>query len=190
MEQGRQLYAAKQYAQAAEAFTQVINSCRCGVYLREKPCLCKDLLASMEKSTLRDELKKSCICSARSGRRCENPNHIDAFDSLAATYEKDDRVEHSLNCAKQMINLSPRNPKGYLRCGKVLRLQGLPNLAHKTYRAGIDIVSKKYPDHPLLVKLREQEEKLRRLMRADPLMMLPFELVCLIFKQVDFRTLW
>ena len=190
MEQGRQFYAAKQYAQAIEVFTQVINSCRCGVQLRDKPCLCKNLLTSIEKDSLRDELKKSCICSARSGRRCEDPAHIDAFDSLAATYEKEDRIEQSLSCAEQMVNLAPRNPKGYLRCGKVLRLQGLPNLAHRTYRAGIDVVSKKHASHPLLQKLREQEDKLRRLMRADPLIMLPFELVCLIFQQVDFRTLW
>lgn len=190
MEQGRQLYAAQQYAQAIEAFIQVINSCRCGVHLREKPCLCKDLLASIDQGSLRDELRKPCICSAGSGRRCEDATHIDAFDSLAATYEKEDRVEQSLSCAKQMINLSPRNPKGYLRCGKVLRLQGLPNLAHKTYRVGIDVVSKKHAGHPLLQKLREQEDKLRHLMRADPLIMLPFELVCLIFQQADFRTLW
>lgn len=190
MEQGRQFYAAKQYPQAVEAFTRVINSCRCGVQVRAAICLCKDILAGIEKESLRDELKRPCICSAKSGRRCENPTHLDAFDSLAATHEKEDRIERSLICAKQMVNLSPREPKGYLRLGKVLRLQGLPNLAYKTYRAGIDLVEKKHPDHPLLPRLRDQEVKLKHMMRVDPLLKLPFELVCMIFRQIDFRTQW
>ncbi len=190
MEYGRQLYAAKQYSQAAEAFIQVINSCRCGVHFRETPCLCKDLLAGIEDDSLRSELKKACICSAKSGRRCESSTHIDAFDSLAATYEKENHIEQTLGCAKQMINLSPREPKGYLRLGKVLRLQGLPDLAHKAYRAGIDLVEKKHPNHALLPKLQEQEAKLKRMMKFDPAVKLPFELLCMIFRQIDFRTLW
>lgn len=188
MEQGRQFYAAKQYPEAAEAFQKVINSCRCGAPVRKVPCLCKDILSGLEKDSLRDELKKSCICSAKSGRRCENSTHLDAFDSLAATYEKEDRIEQSLVCAIQMIDLSPREPKGYLRLGKVLRLQELPNLAYKTYSAGIELVEKKHPKHALLPKLRDQEVKLKRMMRVDPVVKLPFELVCMIFRQIDFRT--
>ncbi|RYP58087.1 hypothetical protein DL769_009119 [Monosporascus sp. CRB-8-3] len=189
MERGRQLYGAERYSEAAEAFRQVINSCPCGIQVREKPCLCKNILGGIGKDSLLSELKKTCICSAKSERRCGNTTHIDAFDSLAAVYEKEDRLEQSISCAEQMINLSPREPKGYLRLGKVLRLQGLPNLAYHVYKAGTGFVEKKHPNHALLPKLKAQEAKLTRLMRVDPVAKLPFELVSMVFRQVDFRTL-
>ncbi|RYP49081.1 hypothetical protein DL768_005139 [Monosporascus sp. mg162] len=168
MERGRQLYGAKRYSEAAEAFRQVINSCLCGIHVREKPCICKNILDSIGKDSLRGELRKTSV------------------------YEKEDRLEQSINCAEQMINLSPREPKGYLRLGKVLRLQGLPNLAYRVYKAGTRLVGEKHPNHPLLPKLKDQEVKLTRLrslMRVDPVAKLPFELVTMIFRQIDFRTL-
>ncbi|RYO94316.1 hypothetical protein DL766_000593 [Monosporascus sp. MC13-8B] len=191
MECGRQLYGAERYSEAAEAFRQVINSCPCGIHVREKPCLCKNILGGIGNDSLRHELKKTCICSAKSERRCGNATHIDAFDSLAAVYEKEDCLEQSISCAEQMINLSPREPKGYLRLGKVLRLQGLPNLAYHVYKTGAGLVEEKHPNHALLQKLKDQEAKLTRLMslRVDPVAKLPFELVSMIFRQVDFRTL-
>ncbi|RYP11855.1 hypothetical protein DL765_007572 [Monosporascus sp. GIB2] len=191
MERGRQLYGAGRFSEAAEAFRQVINSCPCGIHVREKPCLCKNILGGIGNDSLRRELKKTCICSAKSERRCGNATHIDAFDSLAAAYEKEDCLEQSISCAEQMINLSPREPKGYLRLGKVLRLQGLPNMAYHVYKTGAGLVGEKHPNHALLQKLRDQEAKLKRLMslRVDPVAKLPFELVSMIFRQVDFRTL-
>ncbi|RYP67035.1 hypothetical protein DL771_007454 [Monosporascus sp. 5C6A] len=189
MERGRQLYGAERYPEAAEAFRQVINLCPCGIQVREKPCLCKNILGGIGSDSLHRELKKTCICSAKSDRRCGNTTHITAFDSLAAVYEKEGRLEQSISCAEQLINLSPREPKGYLRLGKVLRLQGLPNLAYRVYKAGTGLVEKKHPDHALLPKLKDQEAKLMSLMRVDPVAKLPFELISMIFRQVDFRTL-
>ncbi|RYP73478.1 hypothetical protein DL770_007771 [Monosporascus sp. CRB-9-2] len=168
MEHGRQLYGAERYSEAAEAFRQVINSCPCGIPVREKPCICKNILGGIGKDSLHLELKKTSV------------------------YEKEDRLEQSISCAEQMINLSPREPKGYLRLGKVLRLQGLPNLAYHVYKAGARLVEKKHPNHALLPKLKDQEVKLTRLrglVRVDPVAKLPFELVSMIFRQVDFRTL-
>ncbi|RYP03102.1 hypothetical protein DL764_005385 [Monosporascus ibericus] len=168
MEYGRQLYGAERYSEAAEAFRQVINSCPCGIHVREKPCLCKDILSSIGNDSLCRELKKTSV------------------------HEKEGRLEQSISCAEQMINLSPREPKGYLRLGKILRLQGLPDLAYHVYKAGTRLVEKKHPNHALLPKLKDQEAKLTRLvsfLRVDPVAKLPFELVSMIFRQVDFRTM-
>jgi tetratricopeptide (TPR) repeat protein len=192
MEHGRRLYAARQFDEAAAAFTQVISACRCGVPLRDAPCLCKKVLQGIESNSLRDELKKRCICSAQSDRRCDNAAHVDAMDSLAAVYEKTDRVDKALSCAEQMINLAPRDPKVYLRLAKVLRLQGSTILAYRTYGQGVELAGKssRSPNSNLIPKLRELRDKMKQLVRTDPLSIFPLELVCMIFSHVDFRTIW
>ena len=150
MDRGKELYAQKHYAEAAKHFVKAIDSCPCGIAYREKPCLCKSILAAIENKALKDELRKNCICSAKSGRRCERKPHVDALDYLAAAREKEGLLEESICCTEQLINLSPREPKGYLRLGKALRLQGKPLVACETYVVGAQLVSAKYPDHALL----------------------------------------
>lgn len=150
MERGKELYAQKQYADAARYFIRALESCPCGIAYRDKPCLCKSIVASIEARALKDELRKPCICSAKSFRRCERKPHVDALDSLAAAREKAGLLEETVACTEQMINLSPREPKGYLRLGKVLRLQGRPQLAYEAYTAGAQLVAAKHPDHALL----------------------------------------
>jgi tetratricopeptide (TPR) repeat protein len=192
MDQGRRCYALGQYPEAAAAFARAVDECRCGITLRDAPCLCKKVVEAIESNSLREELKKRCICSAKSDRRCDNPAHVDAFDSLAAVYEKQGMLERCLSCAEQMINLSPRDPNVYLRLGKVLRLQGSAILAYRTYEQGLELAGRasKSPNHALLPKLRDLRDKIKRLIKTDPLSILPLELVCMIFEIVDFRTLW
>ncbi|KXJ91181.1 hypothetical protein Micbo1qcDRAFT_234391 [Microdochium bolleyi] len=189
MERGKELYAQKQYAQAAKYFIRALDSCPCGIAYREKPCLCKSIVVSIESKTLKDELRKPCICSAKSARRCERKAHVDAFDSLAAAREKEGLLDESMACTEQMINLSPREPKGYLRLGKVLRLQGKPQVAYEAYTAGAQLVAAKHPEHALLPILNAQAAKVKGMTRTDPLAKLPYELIRMILREVGFRTL-
>ncbi|KAH7026306.1 uncharacterized protein B0I36DRAFT_330349 [Microdochium trichocladiopsis] len=189
MERGKELYAQKHYPEAAKHFIRAIDSCPCGVAYRETSCLCKSILGAIEKKALKDELKRPCICSAKSGRRCERKPHIDAFDSLAAAREKQGLLDESISCTEQLINLSPRDPKGYLRLGKALRLQGKPTVAYEAYVAGSQLVAAKHPDHPLLPMLNAQAAKVKGMTRTDPLAKLPYELIRMILQDVGFRTL-
>ncbi|KAI1084945.1 hypothetical protein F5B20DRAFT_121101 [Whalleya microplaca] len=188
--QGKALYALGKYERAAGLFLKATNACHCGITVRTRRCACKDLKLGIASNTLKEVLMKKCTCPAKSGRRCDNLTHLDAFDSLAAAYERDGQLDMSLHCAEQMIDLCPREPKGYLRLGKVLRLQDLASCALLAYIQGIELVRKKRPNHALLGKLLEQRGKMRSLVvRLDPMTKFPLELVRAIFKQVDFRTL-
>ncbi|KAJ3561093.1 hypothetical protein NPX13_g9077 [Xylaria arbuscula] len=116
--------------------------------------------------------------------------HLDALDGLAAVYEARGLSDIAIIIAEAMINLAPREPKGYLRLGRLLRLQHSFHPAFMTYKQGIMLVSKKNPSHPLLSTLRQMETKVRySAVATDPFTVLPLELVAMILKNTDFRSL-
>lgn len=90
---------------------QIATSCPCGVKPRLSPCLCKSLVRAIEHGTLEDELKKKCICSAKSDVRCKNVYHVGALDGLAAIHEVKVDYDVAVVNAEAMINLAPREPK-------------------------------------------------------------------------------
>ncbi|KAI0528153.1 hypothetical protein F5B22DRAFT_583859 [Xylaria bambusicola] len=183
-------YDEKQYPKASATFKQIANSCTCGMQVRATPCCCKSLVPAITNGALDAELRKKCICSAKSDVRCKSPNHLDALDGLAAVYEARRLVDKAIAIAEAMINLAPREPKGFLRLGRLLRLQRSFQPAFQTYRQGIELVSKKNPSHPLLPTLHQMRDKVKCLAVAtDPLTVLPLELVVMILKNIDFRTL-
>ncbi len=57
------------------------------------------------------ELRKKCICSAKSDVRCKDSGHLDALDGLAAVYEAKRLFDTAITIAEAMINLAPREPK-------------------------------------------------------------------------------
>ncbi|KAI0006648.1 hypothetical protein F4779DRAFT_554567 [Xylariaceae sp. FL0662B] len=187
---GKALFAEGKYGHAATLFLTAADSCPCGVTVRTRGCVCKDLKLGVASNTLKEVLMKPCTCPARSSRRCDNPAHLDSFDSLAAAYERDGQLDLSVRCAEQMIHLCPREPKGYLRLGKLLRLQGRAPLALLTYTQGIHLVGRKHSQHHFFAKMVEQRDKLRPLLiKIDPVTQFPLEIVDMIFENVDFRTL-
>ncbi|KAH9885202.1 hypothetical protein F4778DRAFT_761490 [Xylariomycetidae sp. FL2044] len=189
VERGKVLYSEQHYEQAATLFNQAVDACSCRLGSRNSTCLCKTLIPAIEKQSLKKELKKQCICSARSSTRCPDPAHLSALDSLAAIQEQQRQFDRAAVYAEQMINLSPRDPKGYLRLGKALRLKKQHMLAYLTYDQGISLVSEKSPAHSLLTMLQEQRQKMKSLIRNDPVAKLPLELVVMIFTFVDFPSL-
>ncbi|KAI1428672.1 hypothetical protein F5Y12DRAFT_681893 [Xylaria sp. FL1777] len=183
-------YNEKQYPKAAAIFKQIANSCACGVQARTSPCCCKSLVSAIANSTVEAELRKKCICSAKSDVRCKISGHLDALDGLAAVYEAKRLLDTAIVIAEAMISLAPREPKGFLRLGRLLRLQCSYRQAFQTYQQGIELVSKKNPSHPLLTMLHQMRDKVRYpAVATDPLPIMPLELVAMIFKYIDFRSL-
>ncbi|KAK5629100.1 hypothetical protein RRF57_004815 [Xylaria bambusicola] len=197
-------YNEKQYPKASAIFKQIANSCTCGMQVRTAPCCCKSLVPAITNGALDAELRIKCICSANSNVRCKNTSHIDALDGLAAVYEARRLVDRAIAIAEAMINQAPREPKGFLRLGRLLRLQRSFHPAFQTYQQGIELVSKKNPSHPLLPRdsrfsptkplydktLHQMRDKVKCLAVAtDPLTILPLELIIMILRNIDFRTL-
>ncbi|GAP85776.1 putative F-box domain-containing protein [Rosellinia necatrix] len=186
----RAYYGEKQFPKATAIFKQVANACVCGVPVRTVACYCKSLVPAIANGTVEAELRKRCICSAKSDVRCRNDFHLNALDGLAAALEAKHLYDTASVIAEAMVNLAPREPKGFLRLGRLLRLQRSYRQAFQTYQQGIDLVGKKNPSHPLLPMLRQMRDKVKRLAVAtDPLPILPLELVAMIFRNLDFRSL-
>lgn len=171
-------------------FKQVADSCVCGVQARATPCCCKSLVSAIANDAVEAELRKKCLCSAKSDIRCKSANHIDALDGLAAVYEAKGQLDTAILVAEAMINLAPREPKGFLRLGRILRLQRSYRQAFRAYQQGIELVGKKNGSHPLLSTLRKMRDKIRHsALATDPLPLMPLELVAMIFANLDFRSL-
>ncbi|KAI1736986.1 hypothetical protein F4680DRAFT_429825 [Xylaria scruposa] len=183
-------YNEKQYPKASAIFKQIANSCACGVQVRTSPCCCKSLMPAFENGAVEAELRKKCICSAKSDVRCKNAGHVDALDGLAAVHEAKNLVDTAIIVAEAMINLAPREPKGFLRLGRLLRLKRSYRQAFQIYQQGIELVSKKNSSHPLLSTLRQMRDKIKYpAVATDPLTVMPLELIAMIFKYLDFRSL-
>ncbi|KAI1293893.1 hypothetical protein F5Y03DRAFT_411179 [Xylaria venustula] len=186
----KNFYNEKQYPKAAALFKQVANSCACGVQARSSPCCCKSLVPAITEGALEAELRKKCICSAKADSRCKSAGHLDALDGLAAVYEARRVFDTAMVIAEAMIHLAPREPKGFLRLGRLLRLQRSYRQAFQTYQQGIELVSKRNPSHPLLSMLHQMRDKVKYpAVATDPLPVLPLELAAMILRYIDFRSL-
>ncbi|KAF9275243.1 hypothetical protein BGZ68_010929 [Mortierella alpina] len=91
-----------------------------------------------------------------------------------------------------MIRTYPQNPKGYLRAGKVLRIQQNITSSAKIYLAGAERCEKGSNDYEILariagemaLKLEERAKKEARVL--DPMERLPLELIMVIFDTLTF----
>ncbi|KAI0144226.1 hypothetical protein F4776DRAFT_611297 [Hypoxylon sp. NC0597] len=184
LRKGQEFYASQKYDHAEKALLRAMDMCTCGVAVQNQPRIDHEILKAIEQKRLKEVLASM----SASSKRCGNPVHVDALDSLIATYEMQFRLNEGLEFALKMVNLSPREPKSYLRLGKVLRLKSLPTTAYCNYKQGIELVRRKHPHHALLHKLQAQKDKILPYARFDPITILPIELVRMIFKHLDFKT--
>ncbi|KAF3058233.1 putative f-box domain-containing protein [Daldinia childiae] len=185
LKKGLELYAQEDYEAAAKLFKKAINSCSCQIHGGMVLDLNEDILTGIENNQLKEVLS---TLTPRS-RRCDKQVHIRALDSLIATYEMLLKLDKCLNLAVGMVNLAPREPKVYLRLGKILRLKSKQTLAYHMYRQGIELVERKNPNHSLLPKLRVQRDRVATLAAFDPVTKFPIELVRMTFEFLDFKTL-
>ncbi|OTA88005.1 hypothetical protein M434DRAFT_127854 [Hypoxylon sp. CO27-5] len=184
LRKGQEFYASKKYDHAEKALLRAMDMCSCGVAVQNQPRIDHEILKAIDEK----KLKEALASMSASSRRCNNIVHVDALDSLIATYEMQSRLDEGLEFALKMVNLSPREPKSYLRLGKVLRLKNLPTTAYYNYKQGIELVKRKHPHHALLHKLQAQKDKILPYARFDPITTLPVELVRMIFKLLDFKA--
>ncbi|KAI0108229.1 hypothetical protein F4814DRAFT_427259 [Daldinia grandis] len=185
LEKGLELYGQEDYEAAAKLFKKAMNSCSCKIHGGVLLDWNEDILMGIESNQLKEVLS---TLTPRS-RRCDKQIHIRALDSLIATYEMLLKLDKCLDLSVGMVNLAPREPKVYLRLGKILRLKGKQTLAYHMYRQGIELVEKKNPNHSLLPKLRVQRDRVVVLVAVDPITKFPIELIRMIFEFLDFKTL-
>ncbi|KAI9172471.1 hypothetical protein HJFPF1_01973 [Paramyrothecium foliicola] len=113
-----------------------------------------------------------------------------ALDYRAATFEALGELERARKDAEWILELAPRLPDGYLRLGKISRLQKKHDFAWKLYNAGIEATGNCIAaDSPKLQALYAARRPLQsRYSRIDPLH-LPPEIIQMIFSQLDLYTL-
>ncbi|KAI8605904.1 hypothetical protein EDD21DRAFT_362344 [Dissophora ornata] len=120
------------------------------------------------------------------------PKDINLLDSRAASFEKLGRPEDALSDAKSMIRSHPQNPKGYLRAGKVLRLQKNFKSSAKIYIAGAERSDKGSKEYETLARIADDMKvKLEEITKKetcvlDPMERLPFELIMMVFGALSF----
>ncbi|KAI0842455.1 hypothetical protein F5Y06DRAFT_284615 [Hypoxylon sp. FL0890] len=185
LRKGQEFYSSRQYDRAEKALLRAMDMCSCGVAVQNQPRIDHEILKGIEEKKLKEILSNM----SASSRRCNSPTHVDALDSLIATYEIQSRLDEGLEFALKMVNLCPREPKSYLRLGKVLRLKNSPTTAYYNYKQGMELVKRKYPHHALLPKLQAQRDKVLPLATFDPITTFPVELVRMIFQFLDFKAL-
>ncbi|CAF3568598.1 unnamed protein product [Fusarium graminearum] len=171
--EGRRLYGAQQFKPALKQFT-----------------IAMQLLAS-EGGSIFNEAMYTCECTVRTTfNKCDNMLHIQALDYRAATFEDIKELERAQKDAEWMLELAPRLPDGYLRLGKILRLQKKYEFAWKVYNAGIETGNNNHQaELPKFKKLQTARQPLHiRFYRRDPLKNPP-EIIQRIFSYLDFATL-
>ncbi|CAM1500950.1 Fc.00g101120.m01.CDS01 [Cosmosporella sp. VM-42] len=207
IEEGRQHYAAKRFKLALEQFTRAMKLCPCARGMKRERCSCKNYeKVALEAGSIFNEAMYNCSCSVgKTFNKCDKASHIQALDYRAATFEAIQELERARRDAEWILELAPRLPDGYLRLGKIARLQKKYELAWTIYNAGIEVGNNNRLAGPKLQvsdngavrkhlltvckKLYAARQPLQlRFCRRDPLRN-PQEIVHRIFSNVDFASL-
>ncbi|KAI8307053.1 hypothetical protein K4K61_003925 [Colletotrichum sp. SAR11_59] len=173
IEKGRSAYADQRFRVALEHFTLAAA------------------LARRERGAVYAEATKECKCGAeKTWGKCHREGHVQALDYRAACFEKMGNLEKARKDAEWLLEIAPRRLEGYMRLGKIYRLEKKPELAWAIWTAGVDagqreglVGTTKYQQ---LCKIREPLHK--HFCRKDPLD-LPSELVESIFSYFEFIEL-
>ncbi|KAJ3462924.1 hypothetical protein MRS44_007710 [Fusarium solani] len=189
---GRQHYGAKRFKPALEQFTRAMKLCPCTRQTRRERCSCKDFeKVAQEGGSIFNEAMYTCKCPVgKTFNKCDNKHHIQALDYRAATWEALQELDRARRDAEWILELAPRLPDGYLRLGKIARLQKKHEFAWHVYTAGIEVGNKhQLAESPKFQKLHSARQPLHvRYYRRDPLRN-PREIVQRIFQYLDFATI-
>ncbi|PNY26360.1 Uncharacterized protein TCAP_03688 [Tolypocladium capitatum] len=196
IDKGSGCYAANKYGDALMEFTRAMNLCPCAGGMKRKRCSCKDFEGvALANGSIFNEAMYNCRCRASQDfNKCDNPLHMKALDYRAATFEAMGELVRAKKDAGWMLELAPCLPDGYLRLGKILRLQKNTELAWKMYSAGIDNTKHwATSSSRKLQKLHDEWQLLkRRFGPKDPLSCFPSEIIYMIFENFDIieLTVW
>ncbi|ROT41125.1 hypothetical protein SODALDRAFT_330833 [Sodiomyces alkalinus F11] len=188
---GRDAYASGRHKKAIEYFTSIINSCDCNRRDRPRMCRCKDFERVAQAGTsIFHEAMYNCRCNVSlKWDKCHDPYHIRALDYRAAVFEKED-LHLAKRDAEWLLQTAPRALEGYLRLGKIYRMEKKPKVALAIWNAGIEVGRKEGLGGSRKIKqLYEVRQPLRmHYVRVDP-MTLPVELVEHIFSYFQLTDL-
>ncbi|ATY66228.1 Tetratricopeptide-like helical [Cordyceps militaris] len=177
---GQEEYRAKRYKAALEHFTRAMRLCKCNRGVKRDRCACKNFEAVADKGgSIFHEAMYTCSCAVgKTFNKCDNPVHIKALDYRAATFESLKELDRARRDAEWILELAPRFPDGYLRLGKIARLQKKDEFAWKVYSAGVDAGNaNRMASSPKIQQLYSARNKLHiRFCRKDPVR-LPSELL-------------
>ncbi|KAI5462561.1 hypothetical protein BGZ63DRAFT_384182 [Mariannaea sp. PMI_226] len=192
IKEARQHYAEKRFKPALEQFTRAMKICSCARGMKRDRCTCKNFeKVALDDESIFNEAMYNCKCSVgKTFNKCDKPLHIQALDYRAATFEALGELARAQRDAEWILELAPRLLEGYLRLGKVARLQKKYEFAWKVYNAGIEVGTKhglaEDPKMQTLYKLRQPLHL--RYKRVDPLEN-PLEIVQRIFHYLDFPSI-
>ncbi|KAJ5108681.1 hypothetical protein N7456_005356 [Penicillium angulare] len=114
---------------------------------------------------------------------------IGVLDNRAATYCKLEQYEQARRDARHMIKKASQDERGYLRCAKVLLLEGKPEKALEIYAYGLKTLGSKHPRREVLEQLHKKLESRMLPNRKDPFTILPFEMAMLVIEQFSFKQI-
>ncbi|KAJ0271316.1 hypothetical protein CBS470a_013175 [Colletotrichum nupharicola] len=121
IEKGRSAYADQRFRVALEHFTLAAA------------------LARRERGAVYAEATKECKCGAeKTWGKCHREGHVQALDYRAACFEKMGNLEKARKDAEWLLEIAPRRLEGYMRLGKIYRLEKKPELAWAIWTAGVD----------------------------------------------------
>lgn len=143
-----------------------MRNCPCARGVKRDRCTCKNYeKVAAEGGSIFKEAMYTCSCDVgKTFSKCNNVHHIQALDFRAATFEALDKLDRAMKDAEWILELAPRLPdvkqscilfrtaffrelrsfadvsrlQGYLRLGKIARLQKNHEYAWKIYTAGIE----------------------------------------------------
>ncbi|ETS81440.1 hypothetical protein PFICI_06442 [Pestalotiopsis fici W106-1] len=170
-------------------FRQAAQSCKCEVGKPNLECKCIDFLQACHDHTLSEALRQSCTCPRRAAKRCKDESHAVALGSLVLVCIKTKDYKLGLIYGQNLIRIAPRDPRGYLRLGQLLRLTKKQATALAVYQQGIALVARANPQHPGLVALQEQEKTTSKaLIQIDPVHVLPTELFIQVLRNLKTKN--
>ncbi|KAK6069083.1 F-box domain-containing protein [Seiridium cupressi] len=188
LKNGQACYKSGHLIEASHHFKFVIKNCSCQAGKPNLECTCSDFLAACKNRTLDGALRTSCTCPRRAQKRCKDESHITALGSLVMVAVKAKDYKLGLVYAQNLVYLAPRDPRGYLRVGQLLRLTDKHHTALAVYQQGIGLVTRANPNHSGLQALQEQEKATRKsISQVDPLEALPSELLVLVLSYLKTR---
>ncbi|KAH7148789.1 hypothetical protein EDB81DRAFT_883193 [Dactylonectria macrodidyma] len=192
IQEARRHYAEKRFKPALEQFTRAMKLCPCARGIKRERCTCKNFeKVALEGGSIFNEAMYTCKCSVgKTFNKCDNALHIQALDYRAATFEALQELGRAQRDAEWILELAPRLLEGYLRLGKIARLQKKYEFAWKVYNTGIEVgTTHGLAANPKMQTLYTLRQPLhRRFSRQDPLKN-PQEIVQRIFHFIDFATL-
>ncbi|WYZ41832.1 hypothetical protein EsH8_V_000727 [Colletotrichum jinshuiense] len=163
---------------------------------RRERCTCRDFGQAAarhrrERGSVYAEATKECKCGAeKTWGRCHREGHVQALDYRAACFEKMGKLDMARRDSEWLLEIAPRRLEGYMRLGKIYRLEKKPELAWAAWSAGVEVGQKEglvgTPKYEQLRKIREPLHK--HFCRRDPVD-LPIELIEKIFSYFEFYEL-